>query len=110
MLKGDGKVQKEKERNTQVSEEMHCASFDSASSLPRFGEMGIQFGNPDRRRISLGDTKHPIVGEANGWYLNSPAVIPFGLLTPLLPPDIHVFVCALLSLEKQTKKNEKNSG
>lgn len=58
---GGRKVQREK-RNTQVLEDLPIRT----ALFSRFGEIGIQFGNPDRRRslVRAGDTKHPIVGEA----------------------------------------------
>lgn len=80
---------------------------------PRFEEMGIQFGSSDRRRISSGDTKHPIVGEATGWYLNPPTVTPY-LFFPHHPSsnysrrylNVRVFICALreTNQEKGMKK------
>lgn len=78
---------------------------------PRFEEMGIQFGSRDRRRVSPGDTKHPIVGEATGWYLNPPTVTPYLLpsssLSELLasvPQHACIYLC---TTGKQTKRDEK---
>lgn len=78
---------------------------------PQFEEMGIQFGSPDRRRVSPGDTKHPIVGEATGWYLNPPTVAPyfFPLIIPLQTTRVATSTCVYLFVHyrKQRKRDEK---
>lgn len=77
---------------------------------PQFEEMGIQFGSSDRRRVSSGDTKHPIVGEATGWYLNPPTVTPylFSLIIPLQTIRVATSTCVYLSVHyrKRTKRKE----
>lgn len=77
----------------------------------RFEEMGIQFGSRDRRRVSPGDTKHPIVGEATGWYLNPPTITPylFPLIIPLRATRVATSTCVCLFVHygKQTKRDEK---
>lgn len=109
-----GKYKGEKKR-TRVSVEVLCI-FRFGELSPRFEEMGIQFGSSDRRRVSSGDTKHPIVGEATGWYLNPPTVTPylFSLIIPLQTIRVATSTCVYLSVHygKQTKRererNEKN--
>lgn len=101
-----------KKRNARVLVEALCI-FRFGELSPRFEEMGIQFGSSDRRRISSGDTKHPIVGEATGWYLNPPTVTPY-LFFPHHPSsnysrrylNVRVFICALreTNQEKGMKK------
>lgn len=73
--------------------------------------MGIQFGSSDSRRVSPGDTKHPIVGEAIGWYLNPPTVTPylFSLIIPLQTTRVATSTCVYLFVHygKQSKRDEK---
>lgn len=101
-----------KKKKARVLVEALCI-FRFGELSPRFEEMGIQFGSSDRRRISSGDTKHPIVGEATGWYLNPPTVTPYLFfpssslfkLFASLPQRACIYLCA--TGNKPRERNEK---
>lgn len=106
----DGKYKGEKKECARVSVEALCI-FRFRELSPRFEEMGIQFGSRDRRRVSPGDTKHPIVGEATGWYLNPPTVTPYLLpssslseLLASLPQHACIYLCTTGNRRRGMKK------